>query len=211
MCTPLCCTRDDHARTCACTAPVCTLLHNGHAYASCVHHPLWCAQNVLGILQPLTVIHNQFPGQQQQPNMSDNATCCKRTPTCFCAICALVILVISAFCIPLATQMMGSDPVIPSGASGPIDVHKSLIDRMSLLSISQEGSEGEGMATSTWILLLVFGVTIIFSCTGYAYHLKCRLPKRRIARETERAQRERNERNTAFIERLMENQGISPV
>ena len=211
MCTPLCCTRDDHARTCACIAPVRTLLHNGHAYASCVHHPLWRAQNLLGFLQTLTVFHNQFPGQQQQPNMSDNTACCKRTPTCFCAICALVILVISAFCIPLATQMMGSDPVIPSGASGPIDIHKSLIDRMSLLSISQEGSEGEGMATSTWILLLVFGVTIIFSCTGYAYHLKCRLPKRRIARETERAQRERNERNTAFIERLMENQGISPV
>ena len=115
MCTPLCCTRDGHAGTCACTTPVCTVLHNGHAYASCVHHPLWCAQNLLGILQPLTVIHNQFPGQQQQPNMSDNATCCKRTPTCFCAICALLILVISAICIPLATQMMGSDPVIPSG------------------------------------------------------------------------------------------------
>jgi hypothetical protein len=72
-----------------------------------------------------------------------------------------VILVVSAFCIPLATQLMGSDPVIPSGASGPIDIHKSLIDRMSLLSISQEGSEGDSMATSTWILLLVFGFTII--------------------------------------------------
>ena len=157
------------------------------------------------------VYYNQFPGQQQQSNMPDSTTCCKRTPTCFCAISALVILVISAFSIPLATQMMGSDPVIPPGASGPIDIHKSLIDRMSLLSISQEGSEGEGMATSTWILLLVFGFTIIFSCTGYAYHLKCRLPKRRIAREAERVQRERNERNAAFIERMMENQGISPV
>ena len=156
------------------------------------------------------MFHNQFPERQQQPNMSDNA-CCKRSPTCFCAICALVIVLISAFCIPLATQMMGSDPVIPSGASGPIDIHKSLIDRMSLLNISQEGSEGEGIASSTWILLLVFGFTIIFSCTGYAYHLKCRLPRRRIAREAERVQRERNERNAAFIEKMMENQGISPV
>ena len=145
--------------------------------------------------------------------MSDNTACCKRSPTCFCAICALVIVLISAFCIPLATQMMGSDPVIPSGASGPIDIHKSLIDRMSLLNISQEGSEGEGIASSTWILLLVFGFTIIFSCTGYAYHLKCRLPRCRIAREAERVQRERNERNAAFIEKMMEkeNQGISPV
>ena len=158
------------------------------------------------------VYYNQFPGQQQQSNMPDSTTCCKRTPTCCCAISALVILVISAFSIPLATQMMGSDPVIPPGASGPIDIHKSLIDQMSLLSISQEGSEGEGMATSTWLLLLVFGATIIILSTGYAYHVKCRLPKRRIARETERVQRERNERNTAFIERLMENQGNpSPV
>ena len=211
MCAPLCCTRDGHEGTCACTPPVCTVLHNGHAHTSCVHHHLRLSQNLLGILQTLTVIYNQFPGQQQQSNMPDSTTCCKRTPTCCCAISALVILVISAFSIPLATQMMGSDPVIPPGASGPIDIHKSLIDRMSLLSISQEGSEGEGMATSTWILLIVFGATIIFLCTGYAYHVKCRLPKRRIARETERAQRERNERNTAFIERLMENQGISPV
>ena len=81
--------------------------------------------------------------------MSDNTACCKRSPTCLCAICALVIVLISAFCIPLATQFMGSDPVIPSGASGPIDIHKSLIDRMSLLNISQEGSEGEGIASST--------------------------------------------------------------
>ena len=162
------------------------------------------------------MFHNQFPGRQQQPSpaqldMSNNG-CCNKSPVCFCAICAiLVIVLIAAFCIPLATQFMDSDPTIPPGASGPIDIHKSLIDRMSLLNISQEGSEGEGIASSTWILLLVFGFTIIFSCTGYAYHLKCRLPKRRIARETERVQRERNERNTAFIERLMENQGISPV
>ena len=157
------------------------------------------------------VNYNQFPGQQQS-NMPDSTTCCKRTPSCCCAISALVILVIFAIGIPLATQMMDSDPIIPPGASGPIDIHKSLIDQMSLLSISQEGSEGEGMATSTWLLLIVFGATIIILSTGYAYHVKCRLPKRRIARETERVQRERNERNTAFIERLMENQGNpSPV
>ena len=158
------------------------------------------------------VYYNQFPGQQQQSNMPDSTTCCKRTPTCCCAISALVILVISAFSIPLATQMMGSDPVIPPGASGPIDIHKSLIDQMSLLSISQEGSEGEGMATSTWLLLIVFGATIIIFSTGYAYHVKFRLPKRRIARETDRVQRERNDRNTAFLERLMQNQdNPSPV
>ena len=120
-------------------------------------------------------------------------------------------MLIAALCIPLATQFMDTDPTIPPGQSGPIKIDKNLIGRMSLLDISQEGSEGEGIASSTWILLLVFGFTIIFSCTGYAYHLKCRLPRRRIAREAERVQRERNERNAAFIEKMMENQGISPV
>ena len=218
MCTQIYSHTDDQARACAGIARVCTLLYNGHACASCVHYPLWRAHNLLGLLQALTMFHNQFPGRQQQPspaqlNMSDNA-CCKKSPTCFCAICAiLVIVLIAAFCIPLATQFMDSDPAIPTGASGPIDIHKSLIDRMSLLDISQEGSEGEGIASSTWILLFVFGFTIIFSCSGYAYHLKCRLPRRRIAREAERVQRERHELHSAFIEKMMEkeNHGISPV
>ena len=157
------------------------------------------------------VNYNQFPGQPQS-TMPDSSSCCKRTPSCCCLITIMVILATMAIGIPLATQMMDNDPIIPPGASGPIDIHKSLIDQMSLLSISQEGSEGEGMATSTLLLLIVFGATIIIFSTGYAYHVKFRLPKRRIARETERVQRERNERNTAFIERLMENQGNpSPV
>ena len=157
------------------------------------------------------VNYNQFPGQPQS-TMPDSSGCCKRTPSCCCLITIMVILATMAIGIPLATQMMNNDPIIPPGASGPIDIHKSLIDQMSLLSISQEGSEGEGLATSTWLLLIVFGATIIIFSTGYAYHVKFRLPKRRIARETERVQRERNERNTAFIERLMENQGNpSPV
>ena len=157
------------------------------------------------------VYYNQFPGQQQS-NMSDSTTCCKRTPSCCCAISALVILVISAIGIPLATQMMDSDPIIPQGASGPIDIHKSLVDQMSLLSISQEGTEGEGLATSTWFLLIVFGATILIFGTGYAYHIKFRLPKRRIARESDRVQRERDDRNTALLERLMQNQdNPSPI
>ena len=160
----------------------------------------------------------KFPGRQQQPSpaqldMSNNG-CCNKSPACFCAICAiLVIVLIAALCIPLATQFMDSDPTIPPGASGPIKIDKNLIGRMSLLDISQEGSEGEGIASSTWILLCVFGFTIIFSCSGYAYHLKCRLPRRRIARDAERVQRERQELHSAFIEKMMEkeNQRISPV
>ena len=101
-------------------------------------------------------------------------------------------------------------PNYPPGASGPIDIHKSLVDQMSLLSISQEGSEGEGLATSTWLLLIIFGATLLIFGTGYVYHLKIRLPKRRVAREMDRIQRERNDRNTAFLERLMQNENNPP-
>ena len=157
------------------------------------------------------VNYNQFPGQQQS-TMPDSTTCCKRTPSCCCVITSLVIFATMAIGIPLATQMMNNDPIIPPGASGPIDIHKSLVDQMSLLSISQEGTEGEGLATSTWFLLIVFGATILIFGTGYAYHIKFRLPKRRIARESDRVQRERDDRNTAFLERLMQNQdNPSPI
>merc|ERR1712223_1908289 len=142
--------------------------------------------------------------------MPDNG-CCNKSPVCVCAICTILLTVlIAALCI---TQFMDTDPTIPPGQSGPIKIDKNLIGRMSLVDISQEGSEGEGIASSTWILLCVFGSAIIFSCSGYAYHLKCRLPRRRIAREAERVQRERQELHSAFIERMMEkeSQRISPV
>ena len=144
--------------------------------------------------------------------MPDSSTCCKRTPSCCCVVATLVIVATLAIGVPLATQLMSDDTIIPPGASGPIDIHKSLVDQMSLLSISQEGSEGEGLATSTWFLLIVFGATLLIFGTRYVYHIKFRLPKRRVARETDRIQRERNDRNTAFLERLMQNQdNPSPV
>ena len=218
MCTQFHSHSDDHGRAHAGIAQFCTLLYNGHACASphCSSVPLWRAHNLLGPLQAPDDVHNQFPGRQPSPaqlNMPNNG-CCNKSPACFCATCAiLVIVLIAALCIPLATQFMDSDPTIPPGASGPIKIDKNLIGRMSLVDISQEGSEGEGIASSTWILLCVFGSAIIFSCSGYAYHLKCRLPRRRIAREAERVQRERQELHSAFIEKMMEkeNQRIPPV
>ena len=156
------------------------------------------------------VNYNQFPGQPQS-TMPDNSTCCKRTPSCCCVIATLVIFATLAIGIPLATQLMTNDTIIPPGASGPIDIHKSLVDQMSLLSISQEGSEGsEGFATSTWVLLIIFGASFLIFGTGYIYHLKIRLLKRRVGREMDRIQRERNDRNTAFLERLMQNENNPP-
>ena len=139
--------------------------------------------------------------------MPDNSTCCKRTPSCCCVVATLVIVATLAIGVPLATQLMSDDTTIPPGASGPIDIHKSLVDQMSLLSISQEGSEGsEGFATSTWVLLIILCAFSLIFAIGYLYHLKIRLPKRRSAREEDRIQRERNDRNMAFLERLMQNE-----
>ena len=123
--------------------------------------------------------------------MPDNSTCCKRTPSCCCVIATLVIFATLAIGVPVATQLMSDDTIIPPGASGPIDIHKSLVDQMSLLSISQEGSEGsEGFATSTWVLLIILCAFFLIFGIGYIYHLKIRLPKRRSAREEDRIQRE---------------------
>ena len=143
--------------------------------------------------------------------MPDNSTCCKRTPSCCCVIATLVIFATLAIGVPVATQLMSDDTIIPPGASGPIDIHKSLVDQMSLLSISQEGSEGsEGFATSTWVLLIILCAFFLIFGIGYIYHLKIRLPKRRSAREEDRIQRERNDRNMAFLERLMQNENNPP-
>ena len=219
MCTRFHSHRDDHGRAHAGISRFCTLLYNSHACASphCSSVPLWRAHNLLGPLQAPDDVDNQFPGRQQpspaQFNMSNNG-CCNKSPVCVCAICTILLTVlIAAICIPLATNFMDTDPTIPPGQSGPIKIDKNLIGRMSLVDISQEGSEGETFSSSTWILLCAFGLTIFFSCSGYAYHRKCRLPRRRIAREAERVQRERQELHSAFIERMMEkeSQRISPV
>ena len=139
--------------------------------------------------------------------MPDSSTCCKRTPSCCCVIATLVIFATLAIGVSVATQLMSEDTTIPPGATGPIDIHKSLVDQMSLLSISQEGSEGsEGLATSTWVLLIILCAFSLIFAIGYLYHKKIRLPKRRSAREEDRAERERNARNMAFLERLMQNE-----
>ena len=219
MCTRLHSHRDDYGRAHSGTSRFCSLLYKSHARTSQIRSisPLWRAHNLLGPLQAPDDVDNQFPGRQQtspaQLNMSDNG-CCNKSPVCVCAICTILLTVlIAAICIPLATNFMDTDPTIPPGQSGPIKIDKNLIGRMSLVDISQEGSEGETIGSSTWILLCAFGLTIFFSCSGYAYHRKCRLPRRRIAREADRVQRERQELHSAFIERMMEkeSQRIPPV
>ena len=138
--------------------------------------------------------------------MPDNSTCCKRTPSCCCVVATLVIVATLAIGVPLATQLMSEDTTIPPGATGPIDIHKSLVDQMSLLSISQESEGSEGFTTSTWVLLIILCALSLIFAIGYLYHQKVRLPRRRSAREEDRVERERNARNMAFLERLMQNE-----
>ena len=84
-----------------------------------------------------------------------------------------------------------------------------MVDKMSLLSFSQETSGSEG-STPTWILVIIFcGASMVFTL-AYLYHQKVRLPRRRSTREEQRIERERNDRNTAFLERLMRDEGNPP-
>ena len=137
--------------------------------------------------------------------MPDSSTC-KRTPSCCCIAATVVVIAIFAISAPLAAQLLSGETPIPPGATGPIDLHKSLVDKMSLLSISQETEGSEGFTTSTWVLLIILCALSLIFAIGYLYHQKIRLPKRRSAREEDRIQRERNDRNMAFLERLMQNE-----
>ena len=140
--------------------------------------------------------------------MSDSSTC-KRTPCCCCIAATVVVVIIFAISAPLAAQLLSGETPIPPGETGPIDLHKSMVDKMSLLSFSQETSGSEG-STPTWILVIIFcGASMVFAL-AYLYHLKVRLPRRRSTREEQRIERERNDRNMAFLERLMRDEGNPP-
>ena len=140
--------------------------------------------------------------------MSDSSTC-KRTPCCCCIAATVAVVIIFAISAPLAAQLLSGETPIPPGETGPIDLHKSLVDKMSLLSISQETSGSEG-PTPSWILVIIFcGASMVFAL-AYLYHQKVRLPRRRATREEQRIERERSDRNMAFLERLMRDEGNPP-
>ena len=112
----------------------------------------------------------------------------------------MAVVIIFAISAPLAAQLLSGETPIPPGETGPIDLHKSMVDKMSLLSFSQETSGSEG-STPTWLLATIL---------TYLYHKKVRLPRRRSIREEQRIERERNDRNMAFLERLMRDEGNPP-
>ena len=140
--------------------------------------------------------------------MSDSSTC-KRPPCCCCIAATVVVVIIFAISAPLAAQLLSGETPIPPGETGPIDLHKSMVDKMSLLSFSQETSGSEG-STPTWILVIIFCGASMVIILAYLYHQKVRLPRRRSTREEQRIERERNDRNMAFLERLMRDEGNPP-
>ena len=145
--------------------------------------------------------------RQAEPNMSDSS--CKRPPCCCCIATTVVVIIIFAISAPLAAQLLSGEAPIPPGETGSVmDLHKSMIDKMSLLSFSQETSGSEG-STPTWLLATIFCGATMVSILAYLYHKKIRLPRRRSRREEQRIERERNDRNQAFLERLMR-EGSNP-
>ena len=92
-----------------------------------------------------------------------------------------------------------------------MDLHKSIIDKMSLLSFSQETSGAEG-SVPTWLLTAIICGAATVGILAYIYHKKIRLPRRRSRREEQRLERARNERNQAFLEKMMrEGSNPSPI
>ena len=89
-----------------------------------------------------------------------------------------------------------------------MDLHKSMIDKMSLLSFSQETSGADG-STPTWLLTAIICGAATVGILAYFYHKKIRLPRKRSRREEQRLERARNDRNQAFLERLMR-EGSNP-
>ena len=82
----------------------------------------------------------------------------------------MVVVAIFAISAPLAAQLLSGETPIPPGETGPIDLHKSLVDKMSLLSFSQETSGSEGSTTPTWILVIILcGASMVFAL-AYLYH-----------------------------------------
>ena len=140
--------------------------------------------------------------------MSDSSTC-KQPPCCCCIATTVVVTIIFAICAPLAAQLLSGETPIPPGETGPMDLHKSMIDKMSLLSFSQETSGSEG-STPTWLLTAIFCGATTVGILAYLYHKKIRHPRRRSRREEQRIERERNDRNQAFLERLMRDEGNPP-
>ena len=126
----------------------------------------------------------------------------------------MVLLITIAIAIPTASHLLSEDPTIPTGEAVPgsiLDLHKSLIDRLSLLSFSESSGGGEDSASSTWILIiLLIGVAVV-STLRYLYHRKIKLPRKRAQRESEREERARNERNQAFLESPMARAGTNPT
>ena len=86
---------------------------------------------------------------------------------------AVIIVAISA---PIASQLLSGDTTIPPGAEESVP---------------------------TWLLIATICGAATIGIFGYMYHKKIRLPRRRTRREEQRLERARNERNQAFLEKMM--------
>ena len=119
----------------------------------------------------------------------------KMETKCCCISAALIfglIVVGGGIC----TYMFSGSSTIVKGDDDFTDEHRSFIERLSLLSLSNTDSGSS--SPWTWGLgLFVFAIVIIGS--GYVYHRKVQLPRHRQSR----ANREQQNRQQEFILELM--------
>ena len=143
------------------------------------------------------------PTQADKPTPSMSESSCKR-PSCCCIVMTVVAVIIIAISAPIASQLLSGDTTITPGDNAPgsiMDLHKSMIDCMSLLSFSS--TSGAEESVPTWLLIATICGAATISIFGYMYHKKIRLPRRRTRREEQRLESARNERNQAFLEKMM--------
>ena len=122
-------------------------------------------------------------------------TDCMKKPMCCCVIATVGTLILA---IGGALIYSYSRPNI-SGDVETLDEHKSFIERLSLLSLSNAGARGSG--SWNWI-----GAILVLATVGglaYTYYRKVKLPQRRANREATQQRRMEQEAQQQFIIEMM--------
>ena len=124
---------------------------------------------------------------------------CKK-PSCCCLGVSVSGLAVILIAIATSVHFLSSDEPNPSGGPGSIyDVHKSIVEQISLLNLANQSGGG---ISWTW----AGGAIAVLSALAfgyYMYHRKIKLPRRRRARDMARDLQNQDDRQREFIMNLM--------
>ena len=113
---------------------------------------------------------------------------------CCCTIMAIAaILFIGGILIYIYSR-----PIVIKGDDNFTDEHKSLIEQMSLLSLSNNSGSGFSWSWAGAVLVLA-----IIGGLAYAYYRKIKLPRHRANREASQQQATQQQRQQEFLLELM--------